>query len=192
MERESSTNKPSQTSRRNFIKGSIVAAVAAPNLILSGCNDSDTIDRKLQFKSLDEGYREAERLAKVELLTTDTEFSLPQTLVHCAQSVEYSMIGFPEYKSELFQRTIGSVAFNVFSMRGRMSHDITEAIPGAQILSTEVTMEQALARLRNAINNFHAAQGVLKPHFAYGALSKEEYELANAMHLANHFSAFDG
>ena len=34
-------------------------------------------------------------------------------------------------------------------------------------------------------------QGPLRPHFAYGKLSKPEFERAHAMHLANHFSAFD-
>jgi hypothetical protein len=32
--------------------------------------------------------------------------------------------------------------------------------------------------------------GPLRPHFAYGELAKPEYELAHAMHLANHLSAF--
>lgn len=180
------------TDRRGFIKGSLVAAAAAPQLIIAGCSNGDVIDRKLAFKTLEEGFREAERLASVDIVTIEEGFSLPQTLVHCAQSIEYSMLGFPEPKSALFQKTLGSVAFNVFSQRGRMSHDLEEAIPGAEALSPTVSMHQALQRLQNAIESFRQAETDLKPHFAYGQLSRNEYELAHAMHLANHFSAIDG
>ncbi|MEM8486778.1 MAG: DUF1569 domain-containing protein [Bacteroidota bacterium] len=181
-----------QTDRRGFIKGSIVAAIAAPNLILSGCRKDDLIDRDLQFNSMDQGYDEAVRLSRIELLVTDTAFSLPQTLIHCAQSIEFSMAGFPEPKSALFQKTVGSVAFSVFSWRGRMSHDLSEAIPGAKALNPTVTVEQALQRLRNSIDAFRASESILKPHFAYGTLTKNEYERAHAMHLADHFSAING
>lgn len=179
------------TDRRGFIKSSLVAAVAAPQLIVSGCS-GDAIDRKLAFKTLEEGFREAERLARVEIVTIEEGFSLPQTLVHCAQSIEYSIRGFPESKSALFQKTLGSVAFNVFSQRGRMSHNLEEAIPGAEALSPTIPIDQALQRLQNAIESFRQAETGLKPHFAYGELSRTEYELAHAMHLANHFSAIDG
>ena len=37
---------------------------------------------------------------------------------------------------------------------------------------------------------FAASSKPLLPHFAYGDLSKQEYELAHAMHLADHPSAF--
>ncbi len=73
-----------------------------------------------------------------------------------------------------------------------MSHDITEAIPGAEVLNPAVTLDAALARLRNAIDAFRASDREFKPHFAYGELSKAEYELAHAMHLADHFSAING
>ena len=45
--------------------------------------------------------------------------------------------------------------------------------------------------LHEAIEAFHRHTGELQPHFAYGRLSKAEYELAHAMHLANHLAAFD-
>ncbi|MFK7849224.1 MAG: DUF1569 domain-containing protein [Rhodothermales bacterium] len=181
-----------QTDRRRFIKSSLVVAVTAPQLVLSGCSDGASVDRKLQYQTLDEGYYEAERLAKLNITPAGAEFSIPQTLVHCAQSIEFSMTGFPEPKSALFQKTVGSAAFGIFSMRGRMSHDLSEPIPGASTLSPEITAEQALQRLRNAIDRFVASQSALKPHFAYGKLTRTEYELAHAMHLANHFSAING
>jgi len=100
------------------------------------------------------------------------------------------MKGFPEPKSELFQRTVGSAAFGVFSWRGRMTHDLAEPIPGAPALEVKTESTHALERLRASIFNFRRWSEPLKPHFAYGVLDKKEYELAHAMHLANHFSAF--
>jgi hypothetical protein len=46
-------------------------------------------------------------------------------------------------------------------------------------------------RLKQAALAFAHWTQPLRPHFAYGELSRAEYEQAHAMHLANHFSAFD-
>lgn len=175
----------SNQSRRSFIT-SAIAVVAAGT---SGCQDAPN-DRQLKFTSLDAAEVELERLATAEALVSSTAWSWAQTLVHCAQSIEYSMTGYPQARSELFQRTIGSAAFQGFSWRGRMTHDLADPIPGAPVLDANVEPERALERLRGAVLGFRQWSGVLKPHFAYGALSKEEYELAHAMHLANHLSAF--
>jgi hypothetical protein len=109
---------------------------------------------------------------------------------HCAQSIEYSMSGFPQPKSKLFQHTIGAAAVGVFSWRGRMTHDLSEPIPGAPMLDAKADTAQAVERLRASMLAFANWSKPLLPHFAYGELSKQEYELAHAMHLANHLSAF--
>jgi hypothetical protein len=72
-----------------------------------------------------------------------------------------------------------------------MSHDLSEPIPGAPALAKDADVAAGMARLRRAISDFQAFAKPLQPHFAYGELSKAEYEQAHAMHLANHFSAFD-
>jgi hypothetical protein len=46
----------------------------------------------------------------------------------------------------------------------------------------------ARARLLSALKDFEAHQGALKPHFAYGNLSREQYTRAHLMHLANHWT----
>jgi hypothetical protein len=46
----------------------------------------------------------------------------------------------------------------------------------------------ALMRLENAFLVFKQYQGKLSPHFAYGELSKQEYEAAHVMHFHNHLS----
>ncbi len=100
------------------------------------------------------------------------------------------MSGYPQGKSKFFQRTAGAAAFEAFSWRGRMTHDLAEPIPGAPVLETELAPARALERLHAAVLAFRQWTEVLQPHFAYGELSKKEYELAHAMHLANHLSAF--
>lgn len=135
--------------------------------------------------------RELDRLAAAPKLSTTAAWTWSQTLTHCAQSIEYSLTGFPQARSELFQRSAGALAFNVFSWRGRMSHDLAEPIPGAPALDANDTNATAMTRLRKAIANFQACTAPFNPHFAYGGLSKSEYELAHAMHLANHLSGFD-
>ena len=44
----------------------------------------------------------------------------------------------------------------------------------------------AAERLRAAINRFNGHTGVLQPHFAYGKLSRADFALAHAFHIANH------
>ncbi len=178
-------------SRRKFIKTALGASVVAPSVILSGCSGSGTVDRGLNFSSFSEAMAEAGRLAGKSLVLPPEVFSLSQVLTHCAQSIEYSMTGFPESKSVLFQSTLGSAAFSVFSWKGHMSHDLTEGIPGAPSLESNTDTDLALSRLSGSIAAFATSNEVLKPHFAYGQLSKDDYESAHILHLANHFSSID-
>ena len=150
--------------------------------------------RQLVFVVLGEAMQEVERLsaAGVRALEPATAWNWSQTLVHCAQSIEYSLSGFPAPRSALFQNTLGAAAFHVFALRGRMNHNLAEPIPGAPALDAAVPdASAALARLRQAVQGFAIHAGPLHPHFAYGPLSKAQYEQAHAMHLANHLSAFE-
>ncbi|MDD0841361.1 DUF1569 domain-containing protein [Pseudomonas sp. Gutcm_11s] len=107
---------------------------------------------------------------------------------HCAQSIEYSLDGYPELKPGWFRHSVGPAAFAVFSARGAMRHPLTEAIPGAAPLAEPSNQEAALQRLQAAFERFAAHTGELQPHFAYGALDHEEYAQAHVMHLYNHLS----
>lgn len=113
-----------------------------------------------------------------------------QVFEHMAQSVEYSMTGFPELKSPLFQSTVGAVAFAVFQSKGAMKHSLTEPIPGAPMLATHGDEDAALNRLLKSLADFDAFNGSLKPHFAYGALDKPTFAAAHAMHVFNHLTEF--
>lgn len=184
------------TSRRTFLKSATglaalgVAAAAGVGYLLHQPGN----DRQLVFGTLADAMREVDRLAgaSVGALAPATAWNWSQTLEHCAQSIEFSLQGFPAPKSALFQNTLGSAAFGVFALRGRMSHNLAEPIPGAPVLDASTPdAAVALARLRKAVQDFATHAGPLHPHFAYGALSKVQYEQAHAMHLANHLSAFD-
>lgn len=180
---------PINHGRRRFVRLSAGAALAAPLLASMGARAADA--RDLQLVSLDAALNELNRLAQAGALDSSAVWTWAQTLTHCAQSIEFSMTGFPEAKSALFQSTVGSAAYAVFAWRGRMSHDLAEPIPGAASLERVTDNLAAETRLRAAILAFQQWPGELQPHFAYGALSKPEYELAHAMHLANHFSQFN-
>ncbi|MES2317458.1 MAG: DUF1569 domain-containing protein [Pseudomonadota bacterium] len=179
---------PTHYSRRSFL-----ATCAAAGCIVataSGCSDSTT-DRKLVFATLADALRQLDLAATATPLNPAATWSWSKTLLHCAQSIEYSMSGYPESRSALFQNTAGSVAFSFFKSRGRMSHNLLEAIPGAASIDANAAAPVAVAALRKAIATFGKHTGPLKPHFAYGALAHAEYEQAHAMHIANHMSGFD-
>lgn len=171
--------------RRAVLRGSVLAA----SPLLSSAAHAASKPRGLAFATLGEAMKALDRLGDATALPPPTAFGWAQTLVHCAQSIEYSMTGYPQSKSALFQRTVGAAAFAWFSWRGRMSHDLGEPIPGAPPLDG-AELVQAEARLRRAVRDFEAWSGPLRPHFAYGELAREDYARAHAMHLADHFSAF--
>lgn len=177
--------------RRQFIKTAAVTGLvlSAPRVLAEDVPAFQP--RDLQLTNLNEALKTLEALSAAGEPVSHTTWNWAQTLTHCAQSIEFSMIGFPEPKSALFQNTVGPLAFEFFAWRGRMSHDLAEPIPGTPSIADVTDSAKAEARLREAISTFHLWQADFKPHFAYGDLSKAEYEQAHAMHLANHFSWFE-
>ncbi|HKX43245.1 MAG TPA: DUF1569 domain-containing protein, partial [Burkholderiaceae bacterium] len=105
-----------------------------------------------------------------------------------AQSVEYSMSGFPATKPAWFRASLGSYAWALFNARGQMSHSLSEAIPGAPAIAQGLPLAPAVDRAVAALQAFERHQGALAPHFAYGGLSKADYTRAHLMHLANHWT----
>jgi hypothetical protein len=184
---------PTMTSSRHYSRRSFLAVCAAAGCALAtaGCSGTGTGDRQLVFASLADALRELERAGAATALHPEASWTWSKTLLHCAQSIDYSMSGYPAPRSALFQRTAGAAAFSFFKSRARMSHNLLEAIPGAAMLDANAAVPFALAALRKSIASFEQFSGRLHPHFAYGRLTKAEYELAHAMHIANHVSSFD-
>ncbi|MGQ2813221.1 DUF1569 domain-containing protein, partial [Leptospira interrogans] len=89
---------------------------------------------------------------------------------------------------KFFQNTIGKLVFLKFAFSQKMSHDLEAPIPGATEIRTDTSWKESISILRETILKFQSYEGELKPHFAYGTLTKEEYDLAHSIHIANHFS----
>lgn len=170
--------------RRTFLLAGVAVA-------MTGCGAPNGADRQLVFAGLADAMRELDRLKEAVPLDAAANWTWSKTLLHCAQSIDYSMSGYPDLKSALFQNTAGAAAFSFFRSRGRMSHNLIEAIPGAATLDANAHVAVAVAALRKSVATFLAFGGALQPHFAYGALGKADYECAHAMHIANHLSVFD-
>ncbi|MBI4818501.1 MAG: DUF1569 domain-containing protein [Deltaproteobacteria bacterium] len=107
-------------------------------------------------------------------------------LAHCAQSIELSISGFPQLRGLVVRRLVGPLVFRRFARRGFMKHALKAQIPGAAEIDPNTTVEAGRARLEAAIEAFRAHDGTLAEHFAYGRLSRDEYELAHSMHVADH------
>jgi hypothetical protein len=163
--------------RRHFVLTGAVASTAT----LSACSG------KLEaFATLKEA-RERVLDLRFNTPTHDSPWSLSELLQHLAQSIEFSMKGYPEMKSAAFRAVLGNAAFAVFNARGAMSHSLTEPIPGAPALDAKVALKDSVQRLLDALAAFEAWSGALRPHFAYGELDKAQYTRAHLMHLANHW-----
>lgn len=161
----------------------LLIAASAP-LLLSGCEGA-----------LSPGFAnwQQARESVLELMfrqhhLAQERWSLPQMLQHAAQSIEFSIQGYPEPRSALFQHTLGKAAFTLFDVRGKMSHDLAEPIPGAAGLDAQQSLKTSVQRLLDAMEAFSEHKGTLKAHFAYGELSRAEYQRAHLMHLANHWT----
>lgn len=116
-------------------------------------------------------------------------FSLAQALAHCAQSIEYSLTGYPALRSGLFRATIGRLAKRKFLAAGRMTHDVAAPVPGAPALPADLRFAAARDRLRAAIDAFGRHAGALAPHLAYGRCTRDEYARLHLLHLDDHLRA---
>jgi hypothetical protein len=142
-----------------------------------------------KVQSLNEVLQWLDRLDNAKDVKSTTDWKMSAVLEHMAQSVDMSMDGFPEPKSALFQSTLGTAAFTVFRLRGRMSHGLSEPIPGAPLLPQTDEWRPGVVRLRTAVKRFQSYTGRLAPHFAYGELSHADFALAHTLHIANHQDA---
>lgn len=139
-----------------------------------------------KVQTLDDVLHWLDRLERAPQVRSTTDWKMQAVLEHLAQSIEMSMDGFPQPKPAWFQATLGTAAFTVFGWRGRMSHGLTDPIPGAPPLTQLDDCKPGAQRLRTAVTRFQSHKGALMPHFAYGALARADYERAHAFHVANH------
>ena len=112
-------------------------------------------------------------------------WTLAQTLHHCAESIESSLTGYPRLKPAIVRATIGALVKRRFLGRGAMRHNLAAPLPGGPP-PTDGPPDEAVARLRRAIDAFARHDGPLAPHPVYGACTKAEYDALHAMHIADH------
>lgn len=169
--------------RRTLLKGAALGGVAA---LGAGFWALPSGPRPAAL-TLDGARQVLDALAGREL-SSIRGWSPSEVFNHCAQSIDYSIDGYPQLKPTWFRSSLGPAAFAVFSARGAMRHPLDEPIPGAAPLIEPSSHDAALQRLRAAFERFAAYTGELQPHFAYGALTHAEYAEAHVMHLYNHLS----
>lgn len=169
--------------RRVFLKTSGLVGIGLSSAVtvnwLSTAENTDPL-------TVDAAVSRLNDVLKLDVVKVRGEWSPHQVFHHIAQSVEYSMMGYPEHQSDLFKATVGKAAFSVFSSKGYMKHNLNEWIPGEPNVSDRGNTMMAVMRAKQAFISFAQFNGPLQPHFAYGALSKRDYESAHAMHLYNH------
>jgi Protein of unknown function (DUF1569) len=161
-----------------------VGAFAAPVLV-SAVHPAALASER--FASIDAALKALAQL-KTQAPRMAGVWDLPQVLHHAAQSIEYSIGGFPALKPAWFRATVGSYAFALFNARGQMTHSLHEPIPGAPDIGPGQSLTPAVDHAIAALQAFERHSGALAPHFAYGALDKPAYTRAHLMHLANHWN----
>lgn len=168
--------------RRLLRSGALLAAVPA-TAGLAGCQGS----LPAPFADWASARAAVVALRDSAPALANPRWNLAQMLQHAAQSIEFSLQGFPEPKPAWFQATLGSAAFALFDARGAMNHSLDEPIPGAPALDAALALPAAVQRLLDAMDAFDAHSGPLRSHFAYGELTREQFRRAHLMHLANHW-----
>jgi hypothetical protein len=116
-------------------------------------------------------------------------WSATEVFQHCAQSIAGSLDGYPEHKSALFKHSAGKLALSTFQAAGAMRHPLSEPIPGMAALDPQRATAEALELLIQQIARFlQSPEQALQPHFAYGSLSKSDYQAAHFLHISQHLT----
>lgn len=139
----------------------------------------------LKLVSLEQAGKELARLREAEDVFAPN-WSVSEICLHCAQTIDYSMTGYPVMKPPIIRNTIGKIAIRKFMRQGFMSHNLTAHVPGASKLDISVSSDEAIGTLMNTMDRFEHYNESLKPHLLFGSLTKAEYSKYFAMHIANH------
>jgi len=123
---------------------------------------------------------------EIDLLAPGSTWNLSQTIQHCAQTVGYSVTGYPRLKPSLFRLTAGALAKHLFLRRGATRHSLDAEIDGAPALDPGLPTAVAIDRLAEAVARFTTHAGPHTVHPAYGKCTHNQYERLHAMHLAEH------
>lgn len=144
----------------------------------------------IRLNNLAEAREALQKLQAKGAGTPSRGMTLHQVLLHCTQSIDYSLRGFPQMKPKLIRATVGRIVVGRFLSAGRMSHNLAAPVPGAPAIPAQGELGPAWAALFAALDRFEKHEGPLHDHFIFGALSKESFGRLHAMHIADHLAAF--
>ena len=82
--------------------------------------------------------------------------------------------------------TVGVVTRNRYVAKGSMTHAVGENIPGAPAIPREVSTEEGIALLRQALTDFTEHRKGMAEHYIHGTVDKITAEMLQSMHIANH------
>jgi hypothetical protein len=177
--------------KRSFLKyaggGGLALAFSSAGLTWISIEESDA---ELTTNSIIEIIDKLLVSNQLNTIESAGQWSAYKVFMHCAESVDYSIAGYPKHNSTMFKKTVGKMAFSAFSAKRKMSHNLAEEIPGTDSIANTGNVAEALKHLKMSLLKFEAFSGDLQAHFAYGELTKPEYEVAHAMHFLNHLQEF--
>lgn len=182
---------PGITRAELFRRGGVTVALVAgtPTIFAAGCSTSIPRVADIKLTSLEQTVVDLRKFAAAKSIELPGKWTPAHVFRHCAQSIEYSMSGYPKMNSWLFRNTIGPIAKSKFIGDGQMSHDINDPIPGAPDIANSDDHSAAIGELIVVIEKYSAYRDELRDHFAFGGATHEQYEKLHAMHIADHLSA---
>ncbi|MEP7323347.1 MAG: DUF1569 domain-containing protein [Saprospiraceae bacterium] len=144
---------------------------------------------RLKFKNFDEVLIALEKMEQYPFKLKG-DWDAYQHLMHCSQSLQLNVTGYPLEKSPLFQQTIGKVVFFLFNTQGSVSHNTNAFTEGTDPIHKN-GLREGVQHYRKQIIQFLDWSGPLKAHAFFGKLSKQEIIHYHSMHFANHFEQFE-
>lgn len=168
--------------RRQFLKLSLVGGVLAGfgggcMGLLVGKNGDEELSIDFALKTLD-------KFSNTTIVHLG-QWNPYQILTHCAQSVEYSMSGYPEHDSDLFKNTVGTLVFSFFSPRKNVSW-VNGSCSGSASYRNQRRFNKCVGSIRESLDGFSRLPREVRTTFSYGQLTKEEFTIAHVIHLNNH------
>jgi len=120
------------------------------------------------------------------LLSPRGSYTFSETAQHAAQSIGYSMTGYPKLAPASLRVTVGRAVKHVFLRRGAMRHNLSAPVSGAPALDPGMPDLSAVQVLRDAVNRLVAFDGALQPHPTYGRCTKDQVASLQTLHLREH------
>ena len=144
---------------------------------------------RMKFKNFEEVLIALEKMEQYPFKLKG-DWDAHQHLMHCSQSLQLNITGYPLEKSHLFQKTIGKTVFFLFKTFGSLSHNTNAFTTGTDPIRKN-GLQEGIHEYRNQIIQFLDWKGPVKPHAFFGKLSKHDIIRYHSMHFANHLEQFE-